>query len=66
MKTNEGLIDRVVRVIVGLALLYLGFISMGGATAGLAIGVVGVLALLTGMVGFCPLYALLKINTLRK
>ena len=66
MNTNEGTVDRVVRVIVGLALFYLGFFSLGGTTAGMAIGVVGVLALITGLVGFCPFYALIKVNTLRK
>jgi hypothetical protein len=58
MKTNEGGIDRALRVIVGLAVLSLAF--MGPKTPW---GYVGIVPLLTGLVGFCPLYSLLGINT---
>ncbi len=58
MKTNEGGIDRALRVIVGLAVLSLAFV--GPKTPW---GYVGLVPLLTGLVGFCPLYALLGINT---
>ena len=58
MKTNEGGIDRALRVIVGLAVLSLAFV--GPRTPW---GYVGLVPLLTGLVGFCPLYALLGINT---
>ena len=50
MKANEGTIDRVLRVIVGLALLALVFI--GPQTAW---GYIGVVPLLTGLLGYCPL-----------
>jgi hypothetical protein len=58
MKTNEGGIDRMLRVIVGLAVLSLAFV--GPRTPW---GYVGLVPLLTGLAGFCPLYALLGINT---
>lgn len=58
MKTNEGKVDRVVRIIVGLILLSLVFI--GPQTLG---GLVGLVPLLTGVVGFCPLYKVLGFNT---
>ena len=58
MKSNEGGIDRALRVIVGLAVLALAFV--GPKTPW---GYVGLVPLLTGLVGFCPLYALLGINT---
>ncbi len=63
MKLNESNLDRVIRVVVGVILLYLGF---GGAMSGaLAIvaDVLGVVLLLTGAVGFCPLYTVLKFST---
>ena len=63
MKLNESNLDRVIRVVVGVVLLYLGF---GGAMSGaLAIvaDVLGVVLLLTGAVGFCPLYTVLKFST---
>jgi len=58
MNTNEGMIDRVLRIVVGLILLSLVFV--GPKTW---IGWIGVVPLLTGIVGFCPLYRALGINT---
>ena len=58
MKTNEGALDRAMRVVAGLALT--GLAATG--TVGLW-GYIGVVPLLTGAVGFCPVYTLLGINT---
>lgn len=61
LKTNVGFVDRVVRVIVGLALLSLFFIYPGATWRyGLLVGLV---PLLTGLFGTCPLYTLLGIST---
>lgn len=58
MNTNEGSIDRAVRVVVGLALLAL--VVVGPQTMW---GLIGIVPLATGLLGFCPLYTLLGINT---
>jgi DUF2892 family protein len=58
MKINEGGLDRVIRVVVGLAILSLAFV--GPHTPW---GYLGVVPLVTGIVGFCPAYALLGLNT---
>jgi hypothetical protein len=58
MPVNEGALDRVVRVIVGLGLISLVFV--GPATPW---GWVGLIPLLTGLVGFCPAYALFGVRT---
>jgi hypothetical protein len=63
MKTNESSLDRYIRVILGVALLLLGFLGVVTGTLGLIFKIVGALAVVTGLVGFCPLYALLKIRT---
>ncbi len=63
MKTNESSIDRIIRVILGIALLALYFIPVVTGTVGIIALILGVLSLVTGLVGFCPLYQLLKINT---
>ena len=63
MKTNESLLDRIVRVVLGVALVvvaYLGVVT--GAWQWVAY-VVGAIALVTGIVGFCPLYAVLGFQT---
>jgi hypothetical protein len=58
MKTNEGNLDRALRIVAGLALI--GLAAMG--TVG-AWGYIGIVPLLTGAVGFCPLYTVLGLNT---
>lgn len=58
MKTNEGGLDRGIRIVAGLALT-------GAAVAGVLgpWAYIGVIPLLTGLVGVCPLYSMLGINT---
>jgi hypothetical protein len=55
---NEGTIDRVVRVAVGLGLLSLVFV--GPQTLW---GLLGLVPLATGLMGSCPAYSLLGIST---
>lgn len=57
MKTNVGFIDRVIRVIVGCALLGAGYYFHSWW------GLVGLLPLLTAAFGFCPAYLPLGLNT---
>lgn len=66
MKTNEHAIDRVVRVAIGIITLAAAFVFLGaagGSILGVAVGIVGVVALLTGVVGFCPAYKLVGLST---
>jgi len=58
MKANEGTIDRVLRIILGLALISIVF--TGPQTAW---GWIGVVPLVTGLAGMCPLYSILGIST---
>lgn len=55
---NAGTLDRIIRISLGLSLLALAF--FGPKTA---LGYVGVVPLFTGIVGFCPLYRLVGLNT---
>ena len=57
MSKNEGTIDRVIRVIIGLAMLYVGFFVMTGAW-GIVVGILGFVPLLTGAIGYCPMYSI--------
>jgi hypothetical protein len=63
MKTNESSMDRIIRVILGIALLALYFTGTVTGVLGIIFIIVGAIALLTGVVGICPLYMLLKIKT---
>jgi hypothetical protein len=60
MTVNVGGIDRVLRVIVGLALLSLYFVLEGNARYW---GLIGFVPLLTGMVRVCPAYSVLGLST---
>ena len=63
MKVNESMVDRVVRGLVGLVLLALYFSNAVTGTLGIVLVIVGAVALLTGLVGFCPLYSVFKFRT---
>ncbi|HET8734174.1 MAG TPA: DUF2892 domain-containing protein [Anaeromyxobacteraceae bacterium] len=56
--TNEGTADRIIRVVIGLGLLSIVFV--GPKTPW---GWIGVVPLATGILGFCPLYKLVGLNT---
>jgi Protein of unknown function (DUF2892) len=58
MKINEGKIDRALRITLGLVLLGLYFV--GPQTTW---GLVGLVPLMTGIFGFCPLYKIFGLNT---
>ena len=57
-KTNEGTLDRLLRVILGAALIAIVFV--GPQTPW---GWLGIVPLATGLIGSCPLYSVLGLNT---
>lgn len=60
MKANVGVIDKAVRIVVGLAVLSLIFFLEGNARWW---GLVGFIPLLTGVFGWCPAYLPFHIST---
>lgn len=60
MKQNVGMIDKVLRVVLGLALL--AYVALGSGSLRF-IGLVGIVPLLTALVGHCPLYSLFGLST---
>jgi len=58
MKANLGSLDRALRVGAGIALIGLSVAGVIGPW-----GYVGIVPLLTGLVSFCPLYAMLGLNS---
>jgi hypothetical protein len=55
---NAGTLDRTIRVVLGIALLSLVFVGPKSL-----LGLIGLVPLGTGIVGFCPLYRLVGLNT---
>ena len=60
MKANVGGIDKALRIIGGIVLLALFFGLEGNARW---LGLIGLVPLLTGLIGWCPAYALIGVKT---
>ncbi len=60
------MIDRVVRIVLGIILLYLFVVNMVAAPWSYLVALIGLILLVTGVVGSCPLYSMLGMNTLGK
>ena len=60
-KTNEGSIDRILRVVIGAALILGFFLNRDGAYSWLYR--IGIVPLVTGLIVTCPLYSILGIST---
>lgn len=60
MIKNMGSVDRIIRAIIGLAIIALGIVFQSWW------GLIGIIPLLTTFMGSCPLYMPLKISTIKK
>ncbi|MBW1861984.1 MAG: DUF2892 domain-containing protein [Deltaproteobacteria bacterium] len=59
MKKNIGTTDKVIRIIVGVIIIIIGFVFKSWW------GIIGILPILTAAIGWCPPYALLGISTFK-
>lgn len=62
MTRNEGTADRIIRVVIGLALIA-SPLGLYGPDYASVWGWIGILPLVTGLVGVCPAYSVLGIKT---
>lgn len=60
MKINMGSTDRLLRIVAGVVIIGLGFYYQS------MWGIIGLVPLLTGLFRFCPLYAMLGMNTCKR
>jgi hypothetical protein len=62
MSTNEGGLDRALRIIIGLGLIgaALGFYGPAYTTVW---GWIGIIPVVTGLIGWCPAYSAIGVNT---
>lgn len=63
MARNMGNLDRGARLVVAVIALVVGLVLGAGTVGGIVLIVVAAIMGLTSLVGFCPLYPLLRINT---
>jgi hypothetical protein len=59
---NEGTVDRLLRLIVGLGLAYWAW-QIGYGTLGIVVGAIAAIAIVTSVTGFCPAYRLFGCST---
>jgi hypothetical protein len=64
MTANVGLIDRVLRIVIGLAMIAAA-LGLFGPTYQTVWGWIGIIPLATGLVSWCPAYTILGIRTCR-
>jgi hypothetical protein len=60
MRPNVGTIDRVIRIVLGLVVCALVFVIEG---PGRWLGLIGLVPLLSGILGWCPAYGLFGVST---
>lgn len=67
IQPNEGKIDRIIRAVLGFAVIFLAlsFLVTQPVISGILI-IIGIVLLVTALAGFCPLYKILGINTGKK
>ncbi len=63
---NEAGWDRIARVALGVVLIVLGFSGAVDGGLGTFLGIVGFVPLITGLLGWCPLYAVFNFRTNRE
>jgi hypothetical protein len=63
MYVNQSNLDRSLRIAVGLVMLIAGWTHLVNGVWGIALEVFGWIPLSTGLIGWCPVYALLGIGT---
>ena len=62
---NEGMLDRILRIILGV-IFFVVAVSFSSGIASVVFYILAVAMLITGAIGFCGLYKLLGINTIKK
>jgi hypothetical protein len=62
LKQNESSTDRIIRIIIGIVAVTAGFFWLTGIVQVVAY-ILGAIALVTGIVGYCGLYALFGVST---
>lgn len=66
MKKNMGIVDRLIRTALAVAVVILYLSGQLTGIAAIVLGIFAVIFLITSAIGFCPLYAVLGLSTLSK
>lgn len=63
MTVNMGKTDRVIRILVAIVIVILYFTNQISGTAAIILGIIGLIFIITSIIGFCPLYVPFKFST---
>lgn len=69
VKKNMGSIDRFIRIVTGLVMMYFGFINQAAIDSliiNIIVGIFGIISIVFAYLAFCPIYTLGNISTLKK
>ena len=69
VRKNMGQIDRLIRTVTGLAMMYFGFVDQSiidDLTINLIVGVFGIVSIAFAYIAFCPIYTFGNISTAKK
>lgn len=63
LAANESTADRILRIVIGIVLVALALAGVASGALAVVAWVLAALLVVTGVVGFCPLYAVLRLST---
>ena len=69
VKKNMGLVDRLIRTVTGLVMMYFGFVNqevIGNLTINIIVGIFGIISIAFAYIAFCPIYTLGNVSTAKK
>lgn len=66
MKKNMGTADKVIRILVAIVIAGLYFANLISGTVAIILLILAGIFIITSFVGFCPIYRLLGISTLKR
>lgn len=65
MKKNMGTVDRILRILMAVVVVALYVSNLISGTVALILGIIALIFLITGLIGYCPLYGPLRLSTRR-
>jgi hypothetical protein len=66
MKLNLGTLDKILRILVAVAIGVLYFAKVISGTLGIVLVILAIIFLITAILGFCPIYAVLGLSSRKK
>jgi len=66
MSVNIGGTERAIRTTFGVIFAILAIVRLGGTVGVIIFGILALIALVTGISGYCPIYAAARVDAARK